>query len=396
MPRQTSNSIRAGTIAPLSIHRLSAMPLSAVEEENLYQQNPAGGQQNNDDEQNHDDLSDNLDHPDPPEQPDDESPLAQALQALASALNKPKSARTKIREPETFDGSDRNKLKSFLVQCELNFRDRPSAFSSDEFKVTYVLSFLQGSAFRFFVPDLANDRLIRPLWETDYTVFVQILRTNFGPHDAEADAEDKIENLRMKENHKVTQYVVEFNELRSQIAWNDSALRSRFYKGLPERLKDEVSRLGKPPTLNGMIELAQRLDARYWERKQEVNREQGSNKPNKTPNNSDKSSSKTNQSSSSSSNPQPKPNSGNSNNNSGQKPKNPEKKPTDLTDKLGKDGKLTTVERARRIANNLCLFCGGLGHSARDCPKSSSNSAKAKARAAKAEAIEPSTESSKK
>src|SRR6202011_3779888 len=58
-----------------------------------------------------------------------------------------------------------------------------------------------------------------------------------------------------------------------------------------------------------------------------------------------------------------------------------DKKSVDLGDKIGKDGKLTVIERARRFANNLCLFCRGVGHTVKDCPKSSSS--KAKCRAAK-------------
>src|SRR5271170_857284 len=42
-----------------------------------------------------------------------------------------------------------------------------------------------------------------------------------------------------------------------------------------------------------------------------------------------------------------------------------------------------TVERTCRLANNLCLFCGGTGHSVKDCTKATSSSAKAKARTAK-------------
>jgi len=51
----------------------------------------------------------------------------------------------------------------------------------------------------------------------------------------------------------------------------------------------------------------------------------------------------------------------------------------DLTNKLGKDGKLTADECKWRLDNNLCMFCGGTGHFADNCPKKTK---KAKARAA--------------
>ena len=69
----------------------------------------------------------------------------------------------------------------------------------------------------------------------------------------------------------------------------------------------------------------------------------------------------------------------NKNNNSGPTPTlTPQ---PEYVNKLGKDGKLTSEERERRKANNLCLFCGQSGHSVNNCPKSSSNASKTKARA---------------
>jgi len=51
----------------------------------------------------------------------------------------------------------------------------------------------------------------------------------------------------------------------------------------------------------------------------------------------------------------------------------------DLTNKLGKDGKLTADERKRHLDNNLCMFWGGTGHFTDNCPKKTK---KAKARTA--------------
>ena len=143
-------------------------------------------------------------------------------------------------------------------------------------------------------------------------------------------------------------------------------------------MKDEVSRVGKPDSLGELRLLAQSIDGRYWERDEETRRERTSQPSERKPEKS-----AANPSSSHSNNP----------NRNGKKPNTPrdsasssnhsDRKQSDLGDKLGKDGKLTPAERTRRFANNLCLFCGGVGHTAKDCPKSSSASAKVKARAAK-------------
>src|SRR5882724_8558692 len=50
----------------------------------------------------------------------------------------------------------------------------------------------------------------------------------------------------------------------------------------------------------------------------------------------------------------------------------------DLSLKLRKDGKLTPQECQRHLDNKLFLFCGTTGHVTKDCPKSSSASAKAR------------------
>src|ERR1700722_6272957 len=71
----------------------------------------------------------------------------------------------------------------------------------------------------------------------------------------------------------------------------------------------------------------------------------------------------------------------NQSSNQGSSLSNSKKKNPDLSDKLGKDGKLTQAECTCQFNNNLCLFCGGVGHTAKKCPKSSSSVTKAKAHA---------------
>ena len=81
--------------------------------------------------------------------------LSIAINRLArSSRSSESSSRTKVREPDTFDGTDPKKLRTFLVQCELNFQDRPKAFRTDRTKVTFAQSYLKGMALEWFEPDL--------------------------------------------------------------------------------------------------------------------------------------------------------------------------------------------------------------------------------------------------
>jgi hypothetical protein len=316
--------------------------------------------------------------------------LTQAIVALAQSNiphqpppPPPDSHCTKVHEPDQFDGLDQKKLRTFLVQCQLNFRDRPQAFNSDRKKVTYAQSYLTGSALDWFEPDLLRAPGGRaPPWENDWERFVKELRKNFGSHNPAHDAEHQLKSLVMKDNHRINKYIVEFNRYASQLrGYGEGALQSLFYDGLPDRLKDEIYRSGRPDSLWDLRDLAQELDNRYWERRQDIARTSRSNaassaapssssKPVKSDGNKNSATSSSLPSSAvASGSKTPKDKS------SGGKPTSSN---SDLSSKLGKDGKLTPEERQRRVDNKLCLFCGKPGHMARDCRKSSSNAAKAR------------------
>ena len=245
--------------------------------------------------------------------------------------------------------------------------------------MNFTISYLKGIALTHFKNSLIELDLLNPLdWEDDYGEFVLELKTYFESPDIVGEAESKLENLSMKPNQHIAKDLVEFNRLATITGWDNRALRHQFYHGLPARIKDEVSRVGKPITLPELQALAQSIDGRYWEREEETRQEHGGQSSEKK---TDK--------------PQSQPSSSNQNNqnkhqkklfvphDSGSSSQNSEKRKSDLDDKIGKDGKLTVAERARRFANNLCLFCGGVGHTAKECPRSSSSALKAKGRVAK-------------
>lgn len=317
--------------------------------------------------------------------------LANAIRDMTRQALRRKSTssetRTKVREPDTFDGSDPKKLRSFVVQCEINFHANEKAFRRDRSKITFAQSYLKGMALDYFEPDLlgAVTPGLRPLWMLDWQSFLYELQSNFGPHDPVAEAEAQLEQLRMKDTHRISKYIVEWNRLANQVReWGPGALRRSFYIGLPDRIKDEIARHGKPDNIHDLRALAQQIDQRYWERKEEISRAPKAPVSNSSNNhNSSKSSSSAPTTSSAPKDDKSKGTSTTSNSGSsggGNKKGNSTLPKSDaIAAKLGKDGKHLPEERQRRMNLNLCLFCGESGHSAKDCPKSTSRASKARA-----------------
>ena len=167
----------------------------------------------------------------------------------------------------------------------------------------------------------------------------------------------------MTDTHRINCYVVDFNRIASQIrGYGDGTLQHHFYTGLPDQIKDEISCISKPKTLNELRALTQEIDARYWECKEEVVCQTKST-PSTTTTTSKSTLGKTEKGKSSSDNTtQTAPSSSNPT----QKKSG---KTAELSEKLGKDGKLTTDECKHRFNQGLCMFCGGSGHKAKECPK---------------------------
>jgi len=199
----------------------------------------------------------------------------------------------------------------------------------------------------WFELDLLNsgDPADRLHWMDSWVHFIAELQSTFRPHNPIANAKHQLKHLQMKDAHCVTRYIVDFNCLASQVQdYGDGALCHLFYSSLPDRLKDEIARVGKSLTLHGLRALCQEIDARYWECKDEIahtTKSQSTPSPAKSSNsggNSSKSSKEKSKASNTSS-PTAAGSSKTTNNLSSSGSNR-----LDLTNKLGKDGKLTTDE----------------------------------------------------
>lgn len=195
--------------------------------------------------------------------------LTQVLSTVSAPTPVPKE-RDNVRSPDQFDGSSPTELRTFFTQLELVFKARPRTFDSDEKRVTYALSYLKGTALQWFEPYLLEGPSDEPpIFMSDFQAFREELWVNFGPYDASGAAEHELRDLQMANSDHIGAYITEFSRLATQVHWGTSALRYQFYLGLPDRLKDHISLLGKPDSLYELRTLAQSLDRRYWERNSE-------------------------------------------------------------------------------------------------------------------------------
>jgi hypothetical protein len=331
--------------------------------------------------------------------------------AIASAMHsnppsKPNKG-AKPRDPDQFDGSDPAKLDDFLFQCGLVFEYHREAYSRDPDKVLYAIQWLKGTAQRHFRNSFNLPAAEKPYFYENWDAFVTELETNFGELDRSSSAVSQLLALKMQEHHKVVRYKVDFEELAARTPWDTAALRDMFYKGLAERIKDQISGSpsGKAPTLAGLKNQALAFDTRYWERKAEVSHANKSSKssssnvntsstPQSQPNSSNTTQNSTThsqrtsrpldstsnrQSTSHGNNPSPSTSGRhNSTSNPTRNPSGSNSNPQttsnrstlkpNLEGKVDKDGRLTEAEKQRRKAAGLCLYCEQKGHLVADCP----------------------------
>ena len=288
----------------------------------------------------------------------------------AAASHKVAHAEPKIPDPPAFSGN-RKELLPFLAKCQLKFEGQPSRFPTKRSKILYTGSRLEGPAFQWFQPLLAQypagSTTIPPELES-FVTFRAALTTLYSDPNLETTAVREIRSLH--QTGSAAEYAAKFESKRQYMHWNDEALRDQFYLNLKEELKDEIAPIGRPTTYVEMKTLAIRLDARLYERRLErIGMSTHSNKtaarpstrfsPGTTP----ATASLTPAPSTMSQNPTPAQ--------AGPGLRVPSHTADGTVPmELGASGlwQLTQAERDRRRQLGLCGYCGEKGHSTTTCP----------------------------
>uniref|UniRef100_A0A2D4PX05 CCHC-type domain-containing protein n=1 Tax=Micrurus surinamensis TaxID=129470 RepID=A0A2D4PX05_MICSU len=270
--------------------------------------------------------------------------LAGQLQQLQATLAAPQPAppirRTcPVAVPDKFDGT-MAMFPAFFGQCQLFLALRQEDFPQDRDKVGFVISLLSDNAARWATPLLLQDS---PLLR-DFAQFRVALEDMFADPIRAQTATRQLRTLRQGQGALQT-YISEFWLISQDSAWNEAALMDAFQEGLADGILDELARVDVTATLNELIRLCLRIDARLQLR--------NARRPRAAP-----------------ASPAPVPE------------RLPRREPSVLPtvqsapkrsdepmDLGAARPRLSQAERDRRRTGGLCLYCGEPGHFVRFCPK---------------------------
>ncbi|KIJ46825.1 hypothetical protein M422DRAFT_249567 [Sphaerobolus stellatus SS14] len=238
----------------------------------------------------------------------------------------------KPRDPDTYDGTNPEKLQNFLFLCSLVFKSKAKTYKSNKSKIYFALSFLRGAALEYFEPVVE---------------FVEELKANFGTASPEEDMETALEELKMEKHHQATWFFISFAQYKAKTTYNDHGYYHLVMNAMPNWILEELRRVFPMPksyeTLHSMI---LQIDQRYWNHKKIMDLcRKGA--PNMAPSG----------------------NNNNNNNNQSGNNKSKDNKLNSTRSHLGADGQLTETEKKHQNDNALCLVCGIKGHVAQDCRK---------------------------
>jgi hypothetical protein len=191
----------------------------------------------------------------------------------ASVLNAPTgdSSGIKINAPQEFRG-EKGTMERFRMQCLLAIEMSGNKLSTDRKQVLYIVSFLRGSAYEWIHPHFkdflqnaegAQKAFTRKIFK-DYGSLFDEMEEVFDNGDEALEADRDIRALRQRTS--VAQYRAEFQILAAKLDWNDDALASEFYRGLKDRVREEITlRNDRPSNLKDLSELAIKIDNRIFE-----------------------------------------------------------------------------------------------------------------------------------
>jgi len=168
----------------------------------------------------------------------------------------PSQPEPRLPIPESYSGEP-NYCRAFLTRCDMHFSLQPRTFANERAKVAFVLTLLTGRAALWGTAVWENQD---PCCASFQSLSAEMRRV-FDRAVAGREAARKLAELR-QHGGSVSDYSTEFRTLAVECHWNEEAQWDMFLHGLSDRVQKEIYALDLPTSLNGLIELALRVDAR--------------------------------------------------------------------------------------------------------------------------------------
>ena len=162
----------------------------------------------------------------------------------------------RLPAPESYSGEPAF-CRTFLNKCSMHFALQPRTFATEESKVAFTLTLLSGKAALWGTAVWENQH---PCCASFHALSEEMRRV-YDRATAGREAAHQLSDLRQGTS-SVTDYSIEFRTLAAACQWNEAAQWDRFLHGLSDRVLKEIYLLELPPTLNGLIDLSLRVDAR--------------------------------------------------------------------------------------------------------------------------------------
>ena len=238
------------------------------------------------------------------------------------------------------------KLKAFKDQLILHTSSNPAHFSNTQHKLRYAYQFLTGMVQRAMRVHIrrTSGADAEETYKLPYTLFAAFLAAvdrNFGDPDERNTAASKLDTLRQGSREFVT-YYVDFQELMDILDnLDDTTLRHALKRGLIHEMLNALTIYPAPKDeeFDAYVESLHELDYRLRALRVQTPNHQRHRHQHSTP----------------------KDTTSNSTTASGT-----DIGPMDLTAGAAKTC-ITATECARRRAQGLCMYCGGVGHFAAVC-----------------------------
>jgi hypothetical protein len=277
----------------------------------------------------------------------------------------------KTPDVDRFDGT-RDQLPTFVAECRVKFAENADRYPTQESRMNYVFTRCKGAAKEQLLPFWESNSIAQLAPFSDTDSLLSWLQVCFGDPDPKGTAQSKISHLRMT-NREFSQFLADFNKHIERTGWNAEAQKSALMSGLSNELKNllihhDTEEMG----LRELTSLCMRLD----------NKIRATRQPNVLPTRF-----------------------GTGYDSNSTYPRTPKRvgiasAPTvagktvgdrlvstpatganatpimartttqggNLMDLSRNRGPLTPEEKQRRMSHGLCLYCGGSGHIASNCP----------------------------